>query len=59
MGETISTAEGLSIEYDENIACDVCRVVSKLYVTMMFSENLFIVIKYNIYIYIYIYICYK
>ena len=25
MGETISTAKGLSIEYDEDIACDVCR----------------------------------
>ena len=27
MGETISTAKGLSIEYDEDIACDICRSV--------------------------------
>ncbi|CAB4030164.1 Jade-3, partial, partial [Paramuricea clavata] len=25
MGETISTAKGLSIEYDEDIVCDICR----------------------------------
>ena len=28
MGETISTAKGLSIEYDEDIVCDICRSVS-------------------------------
>lgn len=26
MGETIATAKGLSIEYDEDISCDVCRM---------------------------------
>ncbi len=30
MGETISTAKGLSIEYDEDIACDICRSVSTI-----------------------------
>lgn len=30
MQKMIKTVEGLGIEYDENVVCDVCRSVSSL-----------------------------
>ena len=30
MGHAIATQEGLSIEYDEDVCCDVCQSVSSL-----------------------------
>jgi len=30
MGYAIATQEGLSIEYDEDVCCDVCQSVSTL-----------------------------
>lgn len=30
MGHAIATQEGLSIEYDEDVCCDVCQSVSTL-----------------------------
>ena len=35
----IKTVEGLGIEYDENVVCDVCRCVSHTYCLMLFDEK--------------------
>ena len=32
MGHAIATQEGLSIEYDEDVCCDVCQSVSTIYI---------------------------
>ena len=31
MGHAIATQEGLSIEYDEDVCCDVCQSVSSVH----------------------------
>ena len=47
MGHAIATQEGLSIEYDEDVCCDVCQSVRSGYLVLSVHDYFFLLTEFT------------